>query len=203
MVSRVSGSLLDYGRVHRGDTDFPTWIGDPFNGVTPFVREVVELFNLSGLVAYADEDIEGVEWCKLIWWVPTSLVAVLCRLNTTEFMQQADMAYLTVRMAREEVAVARAVGVAVRDYPTIEIMGRVDGSLEDSVAYVISQGKMWEEHGGKGYRQGMLLDIERGRRTEMEDTGGYILRLADKLGIPAPYLDAGCRVVRALERRLV
>ncbi len=203
MVSRVSGSLLDYGRVHRGDTDFPTWIGDPFNGVTPFVREVVELFNLSGLAAYADEDIEGVEWCKLIWWVPTSLVAVLCRLNTTEFMQQPDMAYLTVRMAREEVEVARAVGVAVRDYPTIEIMGRVEGSLDESVAYVISQGRMWEEHGGKGYRQGMLLDIERGRRTEMEDTGGYILRLADKLGLPVPYLEAGCRVVRALECRLV
>jgi 2-dehydropantoate 2-reductase len=202
MVSRVSGSLLDYGRLHRGDTDFPTWIGDPFNGVTPFVQEVVDLFNQGGLPAYAADDIEGIEWCKLIWWVPTSLAAVLCRMTTTQFMQQPDMAYLTVRMAREEVAVARSVGVTVRDYPTIEIMGRVEGSLEDSVAYVISQGKMWEEHGGKGYRQGMLLDIERGRRTEMEDTGGHIVRLAEAHGIPTPYLDTGCRVVRALEQCL-
>ncbi|EKD88528.1 MAG: 2-dehydropantoate 2-reductase, partial [uncultured bacterium] len=28
IVSRVAGSLLDYGRIQRGDNDFPTWIGD-------------------------------------------------------------------------------------------------------------------------------------------------------------------------------
>jgi 2-dehydropantoate 2-reductase len=199
MVSRVSGSLLDYGRVNRGDTGFPTWIGNPFNGVTPFVQEIVDLFNESGLPAFPAEDIEGIEWCKLIWWVPTSLVAVLSRLNTTVFMQQPELAYLTVQMAREEVAVARAAGVEVRDYDTIEIMGRVQGSLEASIQYVIEQGKMWEDNGGKGYRQGMLLDIERCRRTEMEETGGEIVRLAEQYGIPAPYLDTGCRVVRALE----
>jgi 2-dehydropantoate 2-reductase len=200
MVSRVSGSLLDYGRVNRGDTDFPTWIGDPFNGVTPLVKEVVDLFNRSGLPGFPAENIEGIEWCKLIWWVPTSLVAVLSRLNTTEFMQMPDTAYLTVRMAREEVAVARAAGVMVMDYPTIEIMGRVCGTVEDSVNYVMEQGRMWEEHGGKGYRQGMLLDIERRRQTEIEETGWYIVRLAEKLGIQVPYLETGCRIVRALEQ---
>lgn len=200
IVSRVSGSLIDYGRVNRGDTGFPTWIGDAYRGITPLVRELVDLFNQSGLPAFADQNIEAVEWCKLIWWVPTSLVAVLCRLNTTQFLQIPEMAYLTVRMAREEVTVARSVGVEVKDYDTIEIMGRVQGSLGESVQFVMDQGKIWEQHGGQGYRQGMLLDIERGRRTEMEQTGGYIIHLAEKNGIEVPYLDASCRVVRALER---
>lgn len=200
MVSRVSGSLLDYGRVYRGDENFPTWIGDAFHGITPFVREVVDLFNRSGLPGYPVEDIELVEWCKLIWWVPTSFVSVLCRLNTTEFMQIPELAYLTAKMAREEVQVASAAGVQVRDYPTIEILGRITGSLEESMQYIIEQGRMWEENGGKGYRQGMLLDIERCRRTEMEETGGYIVRLAEQYGIAVPYLDTGCRVIRALER---
>jgi ketopantoate reductase len=79
-------------------------------------------------------------------------------------------------------------------------MGRVQGSLDESVKYVIAQGRMWEEHGGKGYRQGMLLDIERQRRTEIEDTGGYIVRLADEKKIPVPYLETGYRVVKALEQ---
>ena len=200
IVSRVSGSLLDFGRINRGDTGFPTWIGDADQGITPLAVEVADLFNRSGLPAHAVQDIEAVEWCKLIWWVPTSLAAVLCRLNTTQFMQIPEMAYLTVRMAREEVSVARSVGVEVKDYDTIEIMGRVQGSLEESVHFVMEQGRMWEQHGGQGYRQGMLLDIERGRRTEMEDTGGHIVRLAAKNGIEVPYLDEGCRVVRALER---
>ncbi len=200
IVSRVSGSLWDYGRVYRGDENFPTWIGDAFHGVTPFVREVVDLFNRSGLPGYPVDDIEAVEWCKLIWWVPTSLVSVLCRLNTTQFMQMPELAYLTARMAREEVQVASAAGVQVRDYPTIEIMGRIQGSLEESTQYVIGQGRMWEENGGAGYRQGMLLDIERGRRTEMEETGGTIVRLAGQYGIAVPYLDTACRVIRALEQ---
>jgi ketopantoate reductase len=103
-------------------------------------------------------------------------------------------------MAREEVAVARAVGVQTQDYDTIEIMGRVQDSLDQSVRFVMEQGSMWAQHGGQGYRQGMLLDVERGRRTEMEDTGGYIVRLARQFGIDVPYLDTGCRVVRALEQ---
>jgi 2-dehydropantoate 2-reductase len=200
MVSRVSGSLLDYGRVHRGDTDFPTWIGDPFSGVTPLVQEVVDLFNKSGLPAFAVEDIDAVEWCKLIWWVPTSVVAVLSRLPTTEFMQIPDTAYLMVQMTREGVRVAEAEGFEVRDYPTIEVTGRIQGTVEEGVDYVISQGRMMEAHGGKGYRQGMLLDIERKRNTEIEDTGGYLVKHAHQRDIPVPYLETGYRVVRALEQ---
>jgi ketopantoate reductase len=180
-------------------TTISTWIGDAFNGIT-LRRRGGRFVQRSGLPAFPAEDIDGIEWCKLIWWVPTSIAAVLCRLPTTVFMQMPDMAYLMVRMAREEVAVAEAAGVQVRDYPTIEIMGRVRGSLEESVAYVIAQGRMWEEHGGKGYNQGMLLDIERQRRTEIEDTAGYILRLADEKKIPVPYLETGYRVVKALEQ---
>jgi ketopantoate reductase len=79
-------------------------------------------------------------------------------------------------------------------------MGRIQGSIDESVQFVIEQGKMWEENGGEGYRQGMLLDVERHRRSEMEETGGYIVRQADKVGIAVPYLDTGCKVVRALEQ---
>jgi 2-dehydropantoate 2-reductase len=202
MVSRVSGSLLDFGRVHRGDVDAPTWIGDPFNGITPFVEQVVKLFNQSGLPAFAVEDIDAVEWCKLIWWVPNSVVAVLSRLPTTEFMQLPDTAYLMVQMTREGVAVARAQGIHVQDYPSLEIMGRVEGSVEEAVEYVMAQGRLMEQQGGKGYRQGMLLDIERNRKTEMEDTGRYLVRCAHQLNIPVPYLETGDRIIRALEQRM-
>ncbi len=45
IVSRVAGSLINYGRVKRGDDDFPTWIGNPEEGITPLVEELAELFN--------------------------------------------------------------------------------------------------------------------------------------------------------------
>ena len=201
IVSRVAGSLIDYGKVHRGDDDFPTWIGNPFDGVTPFVQEVVDLFNQAGLPCEASHDIEGVEWCKVIWWTPSSISAVLSRLPQTEVMQSADFAHLMVMITRDMVKVANAIGVTIQDYPTIEVMDRCTGSIADGVQNVQKHGKEWEERGGKGYKQAMLLDIERERKTEIEETGGYIWRIAQDNGIEVPYLDAGYRVVRGLESR--
>jgi ketopantoate reductase len=100
------------------------------------------------------------------------------------------------------VSIAQAQGIQIQDYPTIEISGRLQGTLDEAVQYVISQGAMMEQHGGKSYRQGMLLDIERNRRTEIEDTGGFLVRHALNMGIQAPYLETGYRIIRALEQTM-
>ena len=84
IVSRVAGSLINYGRVRKGDDDFPTWIGDPVNGITPLVESLSDLFNQAGLPCQAVKNIEEIEWCKLIWWTPSSIAAVLARLPQTD-----------------------------------------------------------------------------------------------------------------------
>ncbi|MBI4788975.1 MAG: 2-dehydropantoate 2-reductase [Chloroflexi bacterium] len=202
MVSRIAGSLLDYGRVRRGDRDFPTWVGDPHRGITPLVSEITELFNKSGLPCFSTEDIRGVEWTKVLWWVPSSLTAVLTRLAQTQLMQIPELAYLVVMMTREGVTVAERMGIQLRDYPTIEIMDRCRGAVEEGVASVMAQGKAWEEHGGKGYKQAMLLDVERGRKTEVEETAGYLVRRAEEFGLTVPFLETGYHVVRGLEQAI-
>lgn len=202
MVSRVAGSLLDYGRVQRGDNDFPTWIGDADHGVTPLVNDVVKLFNQGDLPCEAAPNIDEVEWCKLTWWTPSSISAVLARLPQTEVMQSRDFAYLMVMITRDIVKVADGLGIQIRDYPTIEVMDRVNGTVEEGVLSVMKHGREWEERGGKGYKQAMLLDVERNRKTEIEDTGGYIWELAKKYSIEVPYLDFGVRIVRAFDERV-
>ncbi len=202
MVSRVAGSLLDYGIVQRGDNDFPTWIGDADQGITPLVKDVVQMFNASQLPCEATDDIEGIEWCKLIWWTPSSISAVLSRLPQTEVMQSPDFAYLMVMITRDMVKVAQKLGIDVRDHPTIEVMDRVSGTVDEGVQNVMQHGKEWEERGGAGYKQAMLLDVERNRKTEIEDTGGVIWRLAQENKVDVPYLDFGYRVVRAFDERI-
>ena len=202
MVSRVAGSLLDYGIVQRGDNDFPTWIGDADQGITPLVKDVVQMFNASQLPCEATDDIEGIEWCKLIWWTPSSISAVLSRLPQTEVMQSPDFAYLMVMITRDMVKVAQKLGIDVRDHPTIEVMDRVSGTVDEGVQNVMQHGKEWEERGGSGYKQAMLLDVERNRKTEIEDTGGVIWRLAQENKVDVPYLDFGYRVVRAFDERI-
>jgi ketopantoate reductase len=118
-------------------------------------------------------------------------------------MQSPDFATLMVMMTRDMVKTAQALGVKVRDYPTIEVMNRCQRSVMEGVENVIQQGKDWEARGGKGYKQAMLLDIERQRKTELEDTGFYIWELASENSIEVPYLETGVRVVRGLERRFI
>jgi ketopantoate reductase len=149
------------------------------------------------------DNIDDIDWCKLIWWTPSSIAAVLARLPQTEVMQSEDFAYLMVMMTRDMVKTAKSLGVDVKDYPTIEVMNRCEGSIEEGVQNVIRQGKEWELRGGKGYKQAMLLDIERERKTELEDTGLYILNLAKDNKIEVPYLEMGVRVVRGLEKRFI
>jgi ketopantoate reductase len=48
----------------------------------------------------------------------------------------------------------------------------------------------------------MLLDVERKRKTEIEDTGGVIWHLAHENEVDVPYLDFGYRVVRAFDERI-
>jgi len=201
IVSRVAGSLINYGRVRRGDDDFPTWIGNASLGITPSVKALTTLFNLAGLPCQSVDNIEDVEWCKLIWWTPSSIAAVLARLPQTEVMQSPDFAHLMVMMTRDMVRVAEGLDVQVKDYSTIEVIERCEGSVEEGVDSVIRQGKDWETRGGKGYKQAMLLDIERERKTELEDTGFHIWKLAMENDIEVPFLEAGIRVVRGLERR--
>jgi len=201
IVSRVAGSLIDYGSVRRGDDDFPTWIGNPFLGITSFAEEITTLFNKAGLPCKASDDIEGVEWCKVVWWTPSSITAVMARLSQTEVMKSPDFAYLMVMITRDMVRVAKSLGVEIKDYPTIEVMDRCTGRIQEGVQAVIRHGKEWEDRGGKGYKQAMLLDIERERKTEIEETGGYIWRIAEEKGIEIPFLDAGYRIVRGLEAR--
>ena len=203
IVSRVAGSLINYGRVRRGDDDFPTWIGNVTQGITSRVEALTSLFNQAELPCQAVDNIEEIEWCKLIWWTPSSIAAVLARLPQTEVMQSPDFAHLMVMMTRDMVRVANALGVEVRDYPTIEVMDRCEGSLKEGVNNVIQQGIDWEARGGKGYKQAMLLDIERERKTELEDTGIYIYKLAEENNIQVPYLETGVRVVRGLERQFI
>ncbi|MCJ7625693.1 MAG: NAD(P)-binding domain-containing protein, partial [Anaerolineaceae bacterium] len=116
IVSRVAGSLINYGRVLRGDDDFPTWIGNPIVGITPFVEQLTNLFDEAGLPCKSSTDIEGVEWCKVIWWTPSSISAVMARLPQTEVMQSPDFAFLMVMITRDMVKVAESLGVRVKNF---------------------------------------------------------------------------------------
>ena len=44
-----------------------------------------------------------------------------------------------------------------------------------------------------------LQDLERGKRTEADQTIGYVVRLAATHGVPVPKLELLCRVIQGIE----
>ena len=47
----------------------------------------------------------------------------------------------------------------------------------------------------------MLQDVRAGRPTEIEETAGYVVEEADRLGVPVPNLRLLCELVRARSGR--
>lgn len=88
---------------------------------------------------------------------------------------------LVAAVLAEAIAVAEAAGVRV-DAP------RVRSAVEMAFA----------EHGE--HRTSMLVDLERGRETEIESIGGAIVEQAREHAVPAPVLATLCDVVRLRTR---
>jgi 2-dehydropantoate 2-reductase len=114
-----------------------------------------------------EPEIEAVLWAKLaVNCVINPLTAVHgCR--NGELAQRPELSDLVAALCEEVAAISRAAG-----------FGAVANALPASVAGVIA--------GTADNRSSMLQDVLKGRQTEIDYITGYLLQVADRLGIDAP-----------------
>jgi 2-dehydropantoate 2-reductase len=114
-----------------------------------------------------DAHITGALWSKLaVNCIINPLTAVHgCR--NGELEQRRELAEQVALLCDEVASISRAAG-----------FGEIAQQLPSTVAAVIA--------GTAGNRSSMLQDVTCGRRTEIDYITGYLLQVADRLGIPAP-----------------
>jgi 2-dehydropantoate 2-reductase len=174
-------SVAGPGHVHHNAWE-AIHIGEFHGGVTPRLDRVVELWTTAGFRAKAFEDIQSLVWSKLLGNVGFSPVCTITQQRMGEVIANPCSWAITESLVKEAFTVARAKNVTL--------------AYDDPIAWV-------REYGSKMplTRPSMWLDIEAGRRSEIDTINGGVVREARALGVPVPVNVTMVNLVKALERK--
>lgn len=177
------------------ELDTPTWIGpwdkEPENPGYPYIKQVEELINRSGLICEAYEDLRPVQWSKLIFNSAVNAIGAVTNTPHASFYADTDnvpdLGNLVHDMMAEGVAIANAQGI------------ELSGDPWAMNCKAVSQGG---SHGTDEYAHvtSMLDDVRQKSYTEVDWITGSIVRAAHEAGVPAPYHETLYRLVKGIER---
>ena len=181
--------------------DGPTIVGELGAARLPRLAELQVEWRASGLAIQVVDDILAHEWAKQALQAGASPLAAMTHLPTFQIWGQPPLARSLVSILREVAAVAAALGIELSDYTGYGFDIRALASLpfEEAVARVIARGHEIRDAGMTNVIISMSQDIQAGRRTEIEETVGYVAREADRLGVDTPLLHFAYDVVRGVE----
>ena len=153
------GSILHGG---EGPTIIGPWAGAPLEKV----EEAARVFNRAGIETRVQEDVTAVVWNKLLVNVGINAIVALTHTKNravTELPATKELSRLAVE---EGLAVARALGVQVR---------------EDAVEHCYAVARAVGAN-----RASMGQDVDAKRQTEIETINGAIVRLGREVGVETP-----------------
>ena len=155
------------------------YFGEDSNEITPRVSEIKKLFDNAKVNSVVPEDIHLSKWKKFLLNVSCNTISALCHQTYKGFRNEITQDVVR-QCAREVVAVARKMGIALTD-EMIEENIRMTSSLND-------EGKT-----------SMFQDVEAKRRTENDYFCGTIVKLGKELGIQTPVCDLLHKLIKCTE----
>jgi len=134
------------------------------------VRAVRDAFSETGVAIEVSENIQGVLWAKFIFIAAASGFGSLTRLPVAAYRSVPETRTLITSLMRETETVGRRLEVRLSP-----------DAVEKALAFMDSV--------GPNIKASMQVDVEAGRRTELESMIGYISRKGRELDIPTPVAD--------------
>jgi 2-dehydropantoate 2-reductase len=198
-ATMIGATLTGPGKVHY-TAPSTTYVGEFDRRETDRVRAVAEMFDKAGLRIQTAADIRSVTWCKLNHILPSAGLSVLTRLEFHRVLKDRTLAALFVELTRECAQLAKAQGIPLDDFPGFEVKTVCEEPLEQAIAFVREYGQKIEAAGMTHVKISMLQDVERGKRTEVEEIIGYVVREAARLQIPVPKIELVYRLVRGVSQ---
>ena len=141
--------------------------GEPGAGPSPRAHEFARICNEAGVAAEVFEDTERMIWEKFCLMTGSSAATTLTRQPIGPVRSDPDSRWMLAGAIAEATAVGRALGV------------RLPGDTEERVLGLLDTNPT----NGKSSQ---LVDLERGRRLELEWLSGAIVRLGREHGVPTP-----------------
>jgi len=128
------------------------------------------MFKLAGIDATLSPDVLRDVWGKFIFIGPTAGVTSMYGATIGQVLSDTAKRAMLSGLMQEVEAVARAQGVQLSEGIVDEALGKAASFPPDT-------------------KSSMQLDVERGRKTEIETMLGYAMRKGQELGVPTPLHD--------------
>jgi 2-dehydropantoate 2-reductase len=177
------------------------YLGELNGDVSDRLTRIANAVQGAGILTITSQNIRSVEWSKLIGWLALTAPAVLTRVVTHRLVQDPDVARLQVLLAKEASQITDRLDIPLEDlFMASPSRTLVSSKSEEWMAQSRQYGLNMETQGLTSHKMSALQDLERGRRLEVEETFGYVVRKAAELGLAVPRLESCYRLLLALDR---
>lgn len=167
----ISSAVASPGLIKQMSEFRRVVIGELNGQKTPRVEAVYQAFKDTGITAELSKDILKVMWSKFVFITAASSFGSLTRLPIGAYRSVPETRALITQLLGEADAVARRQGV-------------------DLDADIIQKTMAFIDNNGPNIKPSMQLDVEAGRRTELDSLVGVVGRKGRELGVPTPLADA-------------
>jgi 2-dehydropantoate 2-reductase len=158
-------TFLKPGRIrHAGAGE--TVIGPWLKARHTDVETLSDFFNQAGIATHTDSDIRSVMWAKLLINVGINAITALTGISNGQLLDLEPTRRLSAEAVREAAAVAKALSIAIEGDPVEKVFSVAEATAAN--------------------RSSMGQDVDNARMTEIAAINGFVVRQADKAGLPAP-----------------
>ena len=144
--------------------------GELSGGLSERIQTIQKVLESTGILVEASENIQKILWTKFIFIAAVSSIGSLTRLPMGDYRAVPESRKLLSDIMQEVEALAHAQGV------------RLDPD-------VVQKSLEFTNNAAPHIKPSMQLDVESGRRTELESMVGVIGHKGRELGIPTPVAD--------------
>jgi 2-dehydropantoate 2-reductase len=166
-LTHISSSIIGPGVIHQISTVRRITFGERDGSITPRAERIRDALNSSGAEVVLTSEAEVALWEKFLFIASISGVCCLARQPIGPVMDTPESRQLYVDALREVATVGQARDVALS--PDI-----VERTLRMTETFP------------PGTKPSLLVDLEAGRRLELEAMSGTVVRLGHIAGVPTP-----------------
>jgi 2-dehydropantoate 2-reductase len=170
-VAYLVASAIAPGVIGQASSFRRIVFGEPGGGSSPRVETIATLLRGAGVDAVATPDARAAVWQKFVMQAPNATITSVCQAPVGAIRDVEDGAALYRRAIAEVAAVARASGVVL-----------AEDAEATAFATVCSM--------PAAAKTSMQVDFERGRRVELEELTGAVVRHGAAVEVPTPTFDA-------------
>ena len=155
-------------------------IGERGQEINHKLADVALVMRDAGIDISVSPNIEKELWTKYIWILAFAGVTAACRSPIGRIVNDANGYRMFTRCVDEGITVARALNVNIGEAERSIVLGKADGYKTK----------------GTGAKSSLAIDLDNGRRTEVEAIHGAIVRIASAMGIDVPTIETMYNSIR-------